>query len=376
MTPDSDHERLHSLLTAPLTAVVPLSTAPLVLYGAGRKGRATLRLLREAGYHVAAMIDSTASMPCEGVPVLRLQDPEVASLARNGATAIVTIFNPGVDPLPVHHALATSGFGRIVGAVELCQLVSGTDAYWLATSDAMTPSVEEAGWLFDTLADKKSQETLVEAVGLRRTFCPTRLREPTTQDQYDPSGVPLLRSGVRLVDGGAFDGDTIAHLTAAGLQCDAIAAFEPDPANYATLGRYVAGRPPCKEISLWPCGLDRSTRQVRFHADGLASSGIADSGDIVIQTVSLDEALPCFGPTYVKLDIEGAEEAALQGMANTLRSFRPALAVCIYHKPADLWELPRLVDELLPDCQFFLRSHAWNGFDLVLYALPREMVTS
>jgi len=372
MTSDLDQDHLHRLLTAQPAATLPLGTAPLVLYGAGRKGRVTLRLLRDAGYHVAAMIDATASGACEGVPILRLNDPGVASLADDGATAIVTIFNPAVDPLPVHHALLASGFRRVVGAVELCQLVSGTDAYWLATADAMTPSADAAEWLFDKLSDEKSRKTLVEAVGLRRTYCPTRLREPTTQDQYSPADVPLPRSRVRLSDGGAFEGDTVAHLTAAGFQCDAIAAFEPDLVNYAALGRCVAAVPPCKDISLWPCGLDRSTRQLRFRADGLASSGIVDSGDVVIQTVSLDEALPWFAPTYVKLDIEGAEEAALHGMAKTLRSCRPALAVCVYHKPADLWELPQLVDELLPDSRFYLRSHAWNGFDLVLYALPHE----
>jgi hypothetical protein len=80
--------------------------------------------------------------------------------------------------------------------------------------------------------------------------------------------------------------------------------------------------------------------------------------------------MPSFNPSYVKLDIEGAEADALQGMANTIRSARPALAVCVYHRPADLWELPYLVDGLMPECRLYLRAHAWNGFELVLYAIP------
>jgi hypothetical protein len=44
----------------------------------------------------------------------------------------------------------------------------------------------------------------------------------------------------------------------------------------------------------------------------------------------------------------------------------------VYHAPSDLWQLPRLVDQLLPGASLYLRSHAWNGFELVLYAVPEE----
>jgi hypothetical protein len=73
----------------------------------------------------------------------------------------------------------------------------------------------------------------------------------------------------------------------------------------------------------------------------------------------------------VKLDIEGAEHSALEGMKQTLRRSRPRLALAIYHKPNDLWELPLYVHELLPDSKLYVRQHGFSGFDTVLYALPR-----
>jgi FkbM family methyltransferase len=163
------------------------------------------------------------------------------------------------------------------------------------------------------------------------------------------------------------------NMLAFGMEFEALAAFEPDPVNYTALIQRTREAVPAIAATFWPCGLDATTRQMRFHANGLASSGISDDGELVIQTVSFDEALTNWRPNYVKLDIEGAEASALRGMADTLRRARPAVAVCIYHKPADLWELPRQIDDLLPDSRLYIRSHAWNGFELVLYAVPREM---
>jgi hypothetical protein len=69
----------------------------------------------------------------------------------------------------------------------------------------------------------------------------------------------------------------------------------------------------------------------------------------------------------VKLDIEGFESQALDGMAELLTKFRPRLAMAIYHKPADLWELPLKVDAMLPGGRYALRQHGYNGYDTVLY---------
>ena len=73
---------------------------------------------------------------------------------------------------------------------------------------------------------------------------------------------------------------------------------------------------------------------------------------------------------YIKFDIEGAEIQALEGCKNIVRQHRPAMAVAVYHRPADLWQIPRIVDALLPQSRFFLRSHGHHGFELVLYVTP------
>jgi len=376
LTTQKTRDTLAAALTARSPADRDSPRGPFILYGAGSKGRETLNVLQKQGYEVRAFIDRARSDEHAGVPILSPDDPAVLQFAAEGCTAIVTVFNPGVDPLPIHELLTEKGFCRVFGMVEARQFGLVSDAFWLAALDQMTPPAQEADWLFNSLADDLSRQTLEEAIVLRKTGDVRQLRLPTPLDQYVPAGVPIPRVNVRFVDGGAFDGDTILQLLNAGVRFEAVAAFEPDRLNYAALVQRTNNPLGNIAATLWPCGLDAIPRQVRFSASGLASSGIAEQGSEVIQTVAIDTALRGWRPSYIKLDIEGAEADALRGMSATLQTARPVVAVCVYHKPADLWQLPRLVADLLPDANLFLRSHAWNGFDLVLYAVPREMAKS
>jgi FkbM family methyltransferase len=373
MTPEPLQKRLEEVLAGPPRDPEPLGSGPVVIYGAGGRGREMLAAMRESGHTVAACIDRQATGEIDGVPILAPGDARVRALASDGCPVVVAVFNPAADPLPIWETLRADGFRRIVGTLEARQLMLAGDVYWLSSTAAMTPSVQDAAWLFDKLADEPSRQSLIDAIALRRTWNPALLRDPAPSEQYLPSGIPMPRKRVRFLDGGAFDGDTLLQLVEQGIEFEAIAAFEPDLRNYAALRCRIASLELRKDVTVWPCGLDSTARQVLFQAQGLASSGISATGDVVIQTVAIDEALPGFRPTYVKLDIEGAEASALRGMTRAIAAARPALAVCVYHKPADLWELPRLVDHLLPDAKFFLRAHAYNGFDVVLYAVPREM---
>jgi hypothetical protein len=56
--------------------------------------------------------------------------------------------------------------------------------------------------------------------------------------------------------------------------------------------------------------------------------------------------LPTFRPTFIKLDVEGAEPEALIGGRQTITSHRPTLAVSAYHQPDHLWSLIHAIDAL------------------------------
>ena len=74
------------------------------------------------------------------------------------------------------------------------------------------------------------------------------------------------------------------------------------------------------------------------------------------------------------MDIEGSEAEALRGAAAAIRTYRPALAICVYHRSSDLFVIPELIDELAGKgaYRYYLRLHAGTLLlnELVLYAIP------
>jgi len=123
-------------------------------------------------------------------------------------------------------------------------------------------------------------------------------------------------------------------------------------------------------VCAWPCGVGAEATQVRFDAGRGTGSATSATGSQVVQCVALDQALPAFRPNLIKMDIEGAEYDALLGAREMIHRHRPGLAICLYHRPAHLWQIPLLLHDWNLGYRFFLRSHRFNGFDLVLYAMP------
>jgi hypothetical protein len=64
------------------------------------------------------------------------------------------------------------------------------------------------------------------------------------------------------------------------------------------------------------------------------------------------------------MDIEGAELKALAGARKTIESYRPELAVCVYHLNNDIYEIPRYIKSINPGYRCVIRG----GLHMVCYA--------
>jgi hypothetical protein len=96
-----------------------------------------------------------------------------------------------------------------------------------------------------------------------------------------------------------------------------------------------------------------------------------DKNARVYKTISIDEFVlenNIERVNLIKLDIEGAELETLKGAVETIRRYKPQLAVCLYHKHSDFWEIPRFLKELVPDYEFYFDHFALNLFESVLFA--------
>jgi len=103
-----------------------------------------------------------------------------------------------------------------------------------------------------------------------------------------------------------------------------------------------------------------------------SGSFISNKGDNFISVTSLDETIYNFKPDYIKMDIEGSEKEALIGAKEIIKDFKPKLAISLYHKAEDLWEIPLLIKELNPDYEFKIRCHNHLCIETVLYCKDKN----
>ena len=75
---------------------------------------------------------------------------------------------------------------------------------------------------------------------------------------------------------------------------------------------------------------------------------------------------------FLKIDVEGADLGVLEGAAETLRAFRPRLAIAAYHKPDDLAVLPDYVESLGLAYRWYLQCSTMTDVDTVAFGVPVE----
>lgn len=352
-----------------LRALVP--GAEVNVYGTGTVAREILAALAARGLRLRHLVDgNTSRAEVGGIPVRKPDDPAIPREERASRPLLTGIFNRDVDMGALREKLNAAGWTWLIDFVDLHAAWPGSfaDHYWLTDRSfyaAHAGPIAEADALW---ADGASRDLYRGILHFRLSGSRERLPAPRFSDQYFCADVPAWKTPLRLIDAGAFDGDTVRALMKSGLPTASVVALEPDPANYAKLARMQEEKPPF-DFEAWPCGAWSETTQLHFHRGAGEASAIGTGGDTTIQCVALDDALPDFHPTLIKLDIEGAEPEALLGARRLIQHDRPGLAVCLYHRPAHLWEIPLLLAGWASGHRLYLRSHAHSGFDLVLYAV-------
>ena len=92
---------------------------------------------------------------------------------------------------------------------------------------------------------------------------------------------------------------------------------------------------------------------------------------ISIPVAAIDETVePDDKVTFIKMDVEGAELESLRGCKRTIKKYRPKLAICIYHRPEDMIQIPIYIKELVPEYRLYIRHHSNCAWETVLYAMP------
>ena len=68
------------------------------------------------------------------------------------------------------------------------------------------------------------------------------------------------------------------------------------------------------------------------------------------------------------MDIEGAETSALNGAIETIKRFKPKLAIAIYHSLVDMYKIPELILSLNLGYEIFIDHFTLHEEETVCYA--------
>lgn len=89
-------------------------------------------------------------------------------------------------------------------------------------------------------------------------------------------------------------------------------------------------------------------------------------------TVSIDDFVIRNGIQqidFIKMDIEGAEQLALAGAINTIKNFKPKLAISIYHNMDDFVQIPIWINNLNLGYKLYLDHYTIHNEETVIYAI-------
>lgn len=353
---------------------VPTVHRPVLVFGAGAFGRAACEALQALGFEVSGYIETQPRQAVlDHLPVLSWQQ---AQQVMPGAQLVIGIFNRGA-PLSQLRALAIgAGFKDVFLPWDIYGLLREHLGwrYWLEASDYLANHLQALEATYWALDDATSRVCLLNLcrfrMGLQLDYA--EFAHPERQ-YFNAITLPALGGRPSVyVDGGAYNGDTLLDF-AAGHPIHAAYLFEPGIQNFA---RLVAQ---CKGLG-WPViclplALSSGYEMLAFHDGNGEAGAIGRTGGSTIAAAALDDVLGHQRVDFIKLDVEGAEIAALDGAATIIARHRPVLALSLYHHPHDLWAIPAKVLSLCSDYRLFVRQHFANSFDTVLYAVPREVAS-
>lgn len=169
------------------------------------------------------------------------------------------------------------------------------------------------------------------------------------------------------VDVGALDGETTRYFLNHCPKGHSY-VFEPNPASYDLARKRLEGH---GNVEFFPYGCYDRNGKLHFSLcdSDAGSATVSQTGEMEIEVRRLDDVLKGRKATFLKMDIEGSELAALRGAEHIIREQRPRLAICVYHKPEDIWEIPELILDYVPEYRLYLRHYSITYTETVLYAI-------
>ncbi len=220
---------------------------------------------------------------------------------------------------------------------------------------------------YSSLADKISKEAFCSIIRFKLTGNVKYLTECNCgegMELFDFSSYKIC------VDGGAYRGESSREMLSLGKNIKKIYALEPDAKTFLKLSAFAAETPqiiPCN------CGVFSESRDGYFDSQGNRNSSFTDKGKILTRLEKIDNIIGDDILSYIKLDVEGCEAAALDGAKNAIKKHSPDMLISVYHKSEDIFSLINKINDEYGTYSLHLRKKRYiPAWDCYICAIKKE----
>jgi len=355
------------------------STKGIILYGAGINAADFIIKYKnmKPALNILCVVDSDKSKQDDSLLGIPIVTPDSLKEYNNDISIIVTTQR---DCFVITDNLKTLGFNNIF-------YVSDYNALMINIVSIRDEYIRNNRELLDTLLKKNSDKISSVRSCLKHDDISLAVFEAKllssfhghhsdiealhVGDMYFPDGIISLSQDEVFIDCGGYDGKTTLDFVSRTGIYKGIYVLEPDPWQYEITKWMLQENnkiPNCEIVKL---GAYDSNSEVTFSSIEWGSSYINPHGEFKIQTTSLDSLLfDTNHPTFIKMDIEGAELNALEGARKIIERDKPKFAISAYHglPNTHIWDVPYWIIENYPQYKIYLKQHASIN-ETVLYAV-------
>ncbi|MRU06115.1 FkbM family methyltransferase, partial [Bacillus anthracis] len=218
---------------------------------------------------------------------------------------------------------------------------------------------------------------------LRLFYVPMGISATFLDKQYEYnkiSPVIKVKEGDVVIDAGGCFGDTALYFAHEVGETGHVYTIEFIPSNLEIMSKNINLNEKLQnnitivKHPLW----NVSNTSLYYKDQGAASfvtfseeSGVTDK----VSTITIDNLVvehKLHKLDFIKMDVEGAEMNALKGAIHSITTFRPTLAIAIYHQISDFVNVMRFINDLNLGYQFYLGHYTVNAQETILFAVARE----
>jgi FkbM family methyltransferase len=224
--------------------------------------------------------------------------------------------------------------------------------------------------IYKRLKDEKSKKIFQDIINFRIN------RELSFMTNYkvDPIGQYFedfldLKENEVFIDAGGYDGQTSVEFIKHCPNYKSIYIFEPSEENILLAKENLKNYNNIHFISI---GLSNKKEILKFDTTSGSASSISETGTTEILVDALDKIVN-EKATFIKMDIEGAEGLALEGMSKHILNDHPKLAVSVYHKPDDFWKIPEQILAIRNDYDLYMRHYTEGTDETIMFFIPAKI---